>query len=75
MKIKYMNDMATWTTSAAERSQRSTGCSLSTVWNLLGVIAGGAVALAGLMGWGGAPVFFGGVAGAFFCLDAVRQSW
>ncbi|MBD5327457.1 MAG: hypothetical protein HDR45_03765 [Bacteroides sp.] len=66
---------STLRTAASGRVKQAAGVSTAAVLNLLGVVAGGAVALAGLMGWGGAPVFFSGLAAAFFCLDAVRQSW
>ncbi len=55
--------------------QRCTAPSLSFILNLIGVIAGGLVALVSLVAWLSPIGFFSGLVGAFFCLDPVRQSW
>ncbi|MDE6513722.1 MAG: hypothetical protein K2L05_06020 [Muribaculaceae bacterium] len=63
-------------TSASSRQRRQSAPSFAAIANLAGVIAGGILALVSLVGWGSPIGFFSGVAGAFYCLDAVRrQSW
>lgn len=67
--------MTTSAITSANRSRHSAAPSLSYILNLFGVIAGAGVALTSLIGWGSPIGFFCGVAGAFYCLDGVRQSW
>lgn len=60
----------------AGRQRRSSGAlSLPTMLNMLGVVAGATVALASALAWGSPIGFFAGVAGAFLCVDPLRQSW
>lgn len=57
------------------RRRRTASNSLTLTLNILGVVAGTTVALASAIAWASPTGFFAGIAGAFFCLDPLRQSW
>lgn len=68
MKIK--NDMNMTNSTILKQSENNS--SATYVLNLVGLIAGGVVAVASLVAM--SPVgFFAGLAGAMFCLDGVRS--
>lgn len=74
MKLNQTEIMTTSAITPANR-RRTAVRTFSYVLNFVGVIAGAAVALAALIGWGSPIGFFSGLAGGFFGLDGVRQSW
>lgn len=69
MKLKNSETMTNSTSLQSEKSRAAAG-----VVNIIGLIAGALIAAASLATL--SPIgFFGGLAGALFCLDGMRQSW